>query len=186
MHTHQLLGKMIVERSVEPMIAVRAITSKYRMTNTPVPSSPSLYVRGVTQPLHAAIAGGSGGAGGREGGFLALLCSDSRAQVLANVVEAVAGKYSELVLELFANVKRLGQTLKKLQKGTAAVGDGGMGDEEKIFLQVCGLAHVPLPSFAQMLFLPLPLPLPCYLLSHAPLPLRPSLLLRRYTSTSRP
>ena len=67
---------------------------------------------------------------------MAAVGAPSRARVLALIVTAVAGKYSDLVVELFGNVKRLGQTLKKLQKGSTAVGEGGLGDDEKIFLQV--------------------------------------------------
>ena len=128
----QTVANVLVARAAEPLIAVRAITSKYRMTNTPAPTAPSLYVRGVTQPLRTALA--EGGEGGH--GFLAAVGAPSRARVLALIVTAVAGKYSDLVVELFGNVKRLGQTLKKLQKGSTAVGEGGLGDDEKIFLQV--------------------------------------------------
>ena len=60
------------------------------------------------------------------------------AEVLGQVVTGVAAKYTELVVELVANVKRLGQTLKKLHKGSASSGDmsGSMSDDEKIYLQV--------------------------------------------------
>lgn len=138
-----MLVKALVARAAEPLIAVRAVTSKYRMTNTPAPTAPSLYVRGVTQPLRRAIsetwhqssaAPAEGRSGGR--GCLTYLSEGMRAEVLSHVVTGVAAKYTELVVEVFANVKRLGQTLKKLQKGSASSVDGGMSDDEKIYLQV--------------------------------------------------
>ena len=135
--SHQLLVKVLVARAAEPLVAVRAVTSKYRMTNTPAPTTPSLYVRGVTQPLRAATSEAAA-ASSRNGsaGCLTHVSAEVRAEVLGQVISGIARKYTELVVEVFANVKRLGQTLKKLQKGAASAGDGGMSDDEKIYLQV--------------------------------------------------
>eukprot|EP00802_Teleaulax_amphioxeia_P021506 Tamp_21868.p1 GENE.Tamp_21868~~Tamp_21868.p1 ORF type:complete len:209 (-),score=37.56 Tamp_21868:493-1119(-) len=129
----QMLVSVLEARAAEPLIAVRATTSKYRMTNAPPPSTPQLYVRGVTQPLRAALA--EGAPGGDGGGCLAILSADLRANVLAEILTGVAGKYNELVSEVLVNVKKLGQTLKKLQKGSSSSG-AGMSDDEKIYLQM--------------------------------------------------
>lgn len=133
----QVLVKVLVARAAEPLVAVRAVTSKYRMTNTPAPTAPSLYVRGVSQPLRAATSDVPAASSRNAGaGYLTHVSAEVRAEVLGRVISGVASKYTELVVEVFANVKRLGQTLKKLQKGVASAGDGGMSDDEKIYLQV--------------------------------------------------
>lgn len=47
-------------------------------------------------------------------------------------------RFLELVEELFTNVRRLSQTLKKLNKAGAGGGHGtAVGDDDKIYLQVC-------------------------------------------------
>jgi len=113
-------------KCVEPLTAIRAITSQYRMTNKPAPTKPSFYVQGVVQPFKSALS---------EKGVLGCLEEESRALVVKDVVVKVAAKFLELVEELFTNVKRLSQTLKKLNKAGAG-GGSGVGDDDKIYLQV--------------------------------------------------
>eukprot|EP00960_Hanusia_phi_P076115 768518-Hanusia_phi.AAC.7 len=70
-------------------------------------------------------------------GFLMCLSEAHRIKAVNDIITAVSTKYQELVLELFANVKKLGQTLRKLQKGSAdGLSGGGMSDDDKIYLQV--------------------------------------------------
>mmetsp|Transcript_26166 Transcript_26166/g.86053 ORF Transcript_26166/g.86053 Transcript_26166/m.86053 type:complete len:285 (-) Transcript_26166:79-933(-) len=114
--------------------SVRALTSQYRMTNKPAPKTASLYVKGITHPLKMAMST----AGDRSShGFLLFLSEAHRVKAVNDIITAVSAKYQELVLELFANVKKLGQTLRKLQKGSAdGLSGGGMSDDDKIYLQV--------------------------------------------------
>jgi hypothetical protein len=45
------MNLLLAARSTEPLAAVRAITSQYRMTNKPKPTRPSHYVAGIIAPL---------------------------------------------------------------------------------------------------------------------------------------
>mmetsp|Transcript_35085 Transcript_35085/g.79357 ORF Transcript_35085/g.79357 Transcript_35085/m.79357 type:complete len:153 (-) Transcript_35085:244-702(-) len=104
------------------------------MTNKPAPKTASLYVKGVTHPLKMAMATGSDRS---SQGFLMCLSEAHRIKAVNDIITAVSTKYQELVLELFASVKKLGQTLRKLQKGSAdGLSGGGMSDDDKIYLQV--------------------------------------------------
>ena len=122
----ETLASALQARCVEPLAAVRAVTSQYRMTNRPPPSKPSLYVRSALQPVRRATG---------VGGLLAALDAGGRRAVVCEVCDQVAGRYHELVSELLGSVRKLGQTLRKLAKGPAGGGDG-ISDDKKIYLQL--------------------------------------------------
>eukprot|EP00285_Hemiselmis_virescens_P011545 CAMPEP_0173388896 /NCGR_PEP_ID=MMETSP1356-20130122/11098_1 /TAXON_ID=77927 ORGANISM="Hemiselmis virescens, Strain PCC157" /NCGR_SAMPLE_ID=MMETSP1356 /ASSEMBLY_ACC=CAM_ASM_000847 /LENGTH=204 /DNA_ID=CAMNT_0014345907 /DNA_START=1 /DNA_END=612 /DNA_ORIENTATION=- len=79
---------IVAQRCSEPLAAVRAITSQYRMTNKPAPSKPSLYVAGVVSPLKAAAG---------PAGCLRLVDEGMRRVCLDEVAGRVCGRMVELV-----------------------------------------------------------------------------------------
>lgn len=122
------LASALFARCAEPLAAVRAVTSQYRMTNKPPPTKPSLYVKGALQPIKTSLT---------PGGALASLSPPSRRAVVREVVDRLAGRYHDLVQELLVSVRKLGQTLRKLAKAPAGTGEAaGMSDDKKIYLQV--------------------------------------------------
>lgn len=120
-----LIVLALAARCSEPLSAVGAIPSQYRMTNRAPPTKASVYVKGATTPLRTALS---------STGSLSPLDPDQRADVVDQVAAKAAQRFSELIEEVFANVKKLEQTLKKLKK--EAGGGGGLSDGDKVHLQV--------------------------------------------------
>lgn len=111
--------------------AVKAIAGRYRMTNKPPPDSPSPYVESTLRPLRDMMK--------THQEYLNALDDNWRFQWQLHVVEAVTLTFCEQVRLLMETVRQMDSALlrrSKMRTTAAASSNTGMGDSQKISLQL--------------------------------------------------
>ena len=132
--------------------AVRSVTAAFRMTNKPAPTGCSPFVPLLLEPLRLFSECHGDKAPERDNKHGSGLGAAPAAAWRVKVLEAVADKYTGMVMELLATVRAMDEALKKrkhakkAQHATTDKGGGGgkgekLSDADKIGLQLWLDAH---------------------------------------------
>ncbi|OVA09504.1 COG complex component [Macleaya cordata] len=124
----------LVEKSVEDLRHIKAITSTYRMTNKPLPVRHSAYVSGVLRPLKAFLDGERA---------TTYLTAEARKELLLRAAEEITGRYYELAADLVNVARKTESSLQRIRQGaqrragaSSDVSDHNVSDTDKICMQL--------------------------------------------------